>query len=390
VPLQISEVKQIAGRAGRYRTAHQAISQDRVETSALAAAADPAIGLDNTPEKEPEEKTVGYVTTLDRVDFNELKKMMEQEADTIKTAGLFPPSLIVERFANYFPPGTPFSYVMLRLNEISNIHPRFHLCALKDSLAIADAIHSVRNLSIQDRITLCSAPMNTKEMREKDFMKELALCIAENKSGELLDLEHLPLEVLDDQPTKDREYLVNLEQLHKMLVLYLWLSFRFPNVFTSRKLCSHVTKITEAAIERTLSKLSNMDDYRAKQAKRRLEALQELDSQGADGAGGEAELAADADATREMPRTVQDVLKDTRSFSTDAAIAPDDMHAYPTLETGDIVEEREESSEDTESPKQTDNEGKAAGSRLHNSAKTEAPLHIDFEPNQRRTTQPGL
>lgn len=141
--MQISEIKQIAGRAGRYKTAHQATTTDSEQTSIADRAVDPAIGLDDkqpdaVEAKRPEAKTVGWVTTLDHIDHANLKLGMKREPEQINSAGLFPPSLIVERFANYFPPGTPFSYIMLRLHEISEIHPRFHLCELKDQLAIAD------------------------------------------------------------------------------------------------------------------------------------------------------------------------------------------------------------------------------------------------------------
>jgi ATP-dependent RNA helicase SUPV3L1/SUV3 len=252
VPLQISEIKQIAGRAGRYKTAHQAVTEDQAKESAV----DPVIGLDDTPVIVPENTTVGYATTLDQVELRGLKEGMEREAEPIKTAGLFPPSLIVERFANYFPPGTPFSYIMLRLHEISNIHPRFRLCALKDQLAIADAIHLIKNLSIQDRITLCAAPSNMRDKAEKAFLQGLATCIAENESGDLLELPNLPLEILDTEPSGERNYLKDLERLHKMLVLYLWLSYRFPNIFTSRTLTTHVTKLVEEKIEQTLTQFS--------------------------------------------------------------------------------------------------------------------------------------
>jgi ATP-dependent RNA helicase SUPV3L1/SUV3 len=174
VPLKISEVKQIGGRAGRYRTAHQAVKAD--------SAVDPVMGLDDVKGDAVEEPTVatpptvGLVTTLDRMDFDYLSSAMEQEPEPIETAGLFPPALIVERFANYFPPGTPFSYIMLRLHEISIVHPRFHLCALKDQLAIADVIHTVKELSIPDRIMICAAPTNMRDEGERKFLHALPTC----------------------------------------------------------------------------------------------------------------------------------------------------------------------------------------------------------------------
>lgn len=272
VPLKISEVKQIGGRAGRYRTAHQAIAE-----SAIDPAADLAGVKGDVVEKSPvaAEPTVGYVTCLDKEDYRYLAEAMSEEPEPIETVGLFPPALIVERFANYFPPGTPFSYIMLRLHEISVVHPRYFLCGLKDQLEIADVIHPVQNLSISDRAVICATPTNMRDEGERDFLRTLAECIAENKSGSLLDLPTLPLEVLDEEPSAERRYLRRLEQLHKMIVSYLWLSYRFPQVFTTRKLANHVKQLTEDAIERTLAQFS-WSEVREKQMERAREALREL------------------------------------------------------------------------------------------------------------------
>ncbi|KAG9194554.1 ATP-dependent RNA helicase SUPV3L1/SUV3 [Alternaria panax] len=271
LPLQISEIKQIAGRAGRYKTAHQAVTTDFEQASIADAAVDPAIGLDDK-QPEPEAKTVGWVTTLDQIDHRELQLGMKREPEEIKSAGLFPPSLIVERFANYFPPGTPFSYIMLRLHEMCNLHPRFHLCELKDQLAIADIIHVVKNLSIQDRIIICAAPIGMRDAGERDFLCQLARCIAEGKSGSLLDLDTLPLDVMDQPPSGERTYLYKLEQLHKRLVCYLWLSYRFPNVFTTRPLANYAKKLVEDQIEKTLNDFSLIEQARVRMKSTREQA----------------------------------------------------------------------------------------------------------------------
>jgi ATP-dependent RNA helicase SUPV3L1/SUV3 len=274
--LETSEIKQIAGRAGRYKTAHQAVT-DASQKSIADSAIDPAIGLDDKPEsKVPETQTVGWVTTLDTIDHNNLKAGMREEPEPITTAGLFPPSLVIERFASYFPPDTPFSYIMLRLHEISAIHPRFHLCRLKDQLSIADCIHSVQNLSVQDRIMLCAAPINVRNKPERDFLRSLAQCIGEGRSGNLLDLDTLPLFVMDEPPVKGREYLRKLEDLHKMLVCYLWLSYRFPNVFTTRPLANYTKKLVEDQIEKTLTDSALLETARANLKKQRMAALQSM------------------------------------------------------------------------------------------------------------------
>jgi ATP-dependent RNA helicase SUPV3L1/SUV3 len=274
VPLEISEIKQIAGRAGRFRTAHEAIAED--QTSSARHNGEQAFVVPYQESMENRrESTIGYATTLENVDFRYLKETMTQEPPIIKSAGILPPSLIVERFSSYFPPGTPFSYILLRLHEISTLHPRFYLCTLKDQLGIADVIHPIRNLSVQERLTITAAPTNVREQSEKDFLFALAKCVADNESGDLLDLPHLPLEILEQPMSGARNYLYELEQLHKMLVLYLWLSYRFPNVFTTRALANKVKHMVEDKIEATLKNFNFVERYSAAVKKRR-EAAREI------------------------------------------------------------------------------------------------------------------
>jgi ATP-dependent RNA helicase SUPV3L1/SUV3 len=325
VPLQISEVKQIAGRAGRYKTAHQAATTDSAETSAADSAVDSAVGLGD---KKPEPQTVGWVTTLDEVDHAHLKMGMKREPEEIKSAGLFPPSLIVERFANYFPPGTPFSYIMLRLHEISELHPRFHLCALKDQLAIADVIHVIKNLSIQDRIMICAAPINMRDQGERNFLRALAECIADGKSGSLLDLETLPLNVMDQPPNGTRKYLYDLEQLHKMLVCYLWLSYRFPNVFTTRTLANYTKKLVEDQIEKHLTEFSQIEQTRIRQRKEREQARKRMEEEPEEAVIEQMEGQNQIPAPPGMPEEAKDIVNDPE-LAAEKEPEPDDEGSYP-------------------------------------------------------------
>ncbi|KAF1927933.1 ATP-dependent RNA helicase SUV3 mitochondrial precursor [Didymella exigua CBS 183.55] len=311
VPLQLSEVKQIAGRAGRYRTAADAVS-------------------DNTPKTDGEKKavarkenTVGWCTTLEQLDLEFLKDAMNQEPEPIKTAGLFPPSLIVERFASYFPPGTPFSYILLRLHEISEIHPRFHLCGLKEQLTIADAIHTVKGLSIQDRIMITSAPCSMRDVDQKKFLRTLAECIAEGRSANLLELPNLPLDAMDEPARGDRSYLYSLEQLHKMVVLYLWLSYRFPNVLTTRPLAIYTKKLLEDQIENTLTQFSHTELRKQQKEKRERARLQRSTEAATAAKAIEAELPPPG-----MPEEVKDMVNDKTAFE-DAPPATDDRNEYP-------------------------------------------------------------
>ncbi|KAH8714077.1 P-loop containing nucleoside triphosphate hydrolase protein [Phaeosphaeriaceae sp. PMI808] len=315
-PLQVSELKQIAGRAGRYKTAHQAVANDSQK-----AMSDNPIHLDDAPAVK--EATVGLITTLDHIDHAFVVSTMGREPQTIKTAGIFPPSLIVERFANYFPPGTPFSFILLRLHEISEINSRFHLCGLKEQLAIADCIHSIKNLSIQDRITICAAPVNTRDNSEKAFLRSLAECVANGKSGSLLDMPRLPLHVMDTPPSGSRQYLYTLENLHKMLICYLWLSYRFPNVFTTRSLANYTKKLVEDQIERTLTKFSNTGQARIRRRLLREQAHEELGGHD-DGPEHETHISSPLD----IPHEAGDILNDKRTLDAGAE-SKDHVDKYP-------------------------------------------------------------
>lgn len=313
VPLDISEVKQIAGRAGRYRTAHQAVSTEDA----------------NNGNAQAENATIGYATTLETFDYKYFKSRLEAEPEAIKTGGLFPPAHVVERFAGYFPPDAPFSYILLRLHELAEMHPRFHLCSLKDQLKIADAIHAIKNLTIQDRLSICAAPTSLKTPGEQQLLKAMASCIAEGKSSDFLDLP-IPLEVLDKVPSADKEYLGDLELLHKMVVLYLWLSYRFPHVFQSKPLANHAKTLVEEAIEKTLNEFSYTEKARKRLVKLREQAMKELETAGEEE---EAPLPGDAvaETEKELPQEAIDILHDKKSFASSGKTS-DDVDEYPTPE----------------------------------------------------------
>lgn len=163
---------------------------------------------------------------------------------------------------------------------------------------------------------------------ERKFLRTLAECIADNTSGHLLELPNIPLEVLDEPPSAGRNYLYRLEQLHKMIVSYLWLSYRFPNVFTTRALANHAKQLTEESIEQTLMQFSWTEKARKLLQKKRKEAIRDAEKQQRSIATqeGNAEVAAPG----ELPEVVKDVLEDGQAF--EEAPRTDDESEYPTEE----------------------------------------------------------
>ncbi|KAI1007100.1 ATP-dependent RNA helicase [Podosphaera aphanis] len=268
--METSEIKQIAGRAGRYKTANDDVKIKEDTTTAP----EPVSGLDLVPVGEKKEPTLGLVTTLSPSDFETVRKSMIINAPFIKSAGIAPNADIILRFASYFPPSTPFSYILLRLFEISSIRSPFSICMLRDEIIIADLIQSY-NLSSRDRLTFTAAPTSTNDPATGEIIKELASCVASQSGGELLNMKTFKLELLDidinDHPLQSKGYLREAEALHKALTLYLWLSYRFAGVFISQALAFHVKSLLEAKIDECLATVTYNPERRKKSKKKSKE-----------------------------------------------------------------------------------------------------------------------
>ena len=275
--LKIAHIKQIAGRAGRYRTINQAVQSDTAQKEfgtneigtqplALDIAAPEEIRMDTKQHQnvdvpqgqsnQPVERSVGLVTTLEKFDYPHVRHAMESEPAPILSAGLQAPPHIIERFSSYFPPNTPFSYILLRLNSICQLHTRFHLCNLKDHLSIAETIEPIEGLTINDRMIFIASPVSTRTDDNRKYVQGLATAVADQKGGSILELPHIDLDLLQREPIGEREYLRELENLHKKLVSYLWLSFRFPGIYTTRALATHIKELVEERIEISLRRYS--------------------------------------------------------------------------------------------------------------------------------------
>lgn len=260
--LTLPELKQIGGRAGRYRTVAQAAEAPAVTPTSPGSSVD----LSSAPKAPaPKRGQAGLVTTLEDDDLEVVHGSFEKEAEPLQTAGLFPPAFVIERFASFFPPGTPFSFILLRLRDVARLPPQYHMCNFKDNIAIANHLQSIP-LSIHDRLMFLTSPITLKDPGMKEVVQALARCVANHNSGHLLDIKEMNLEILDydrqNYPAGRTEYLKHLEALHKSLVLYLWLSYRYVGVFQSQALAFHVKALVEEKIDEYLANLDYSPEVR--------------------------------------------------------------------------------------------------------------------------------
>ncbi|KAL3468653.1 ATP-dependent RNA helicase SUV3 [Aspergillus heterothallicus] len=234
IRLSVPEVKQIAGRAGRYRSAAQ----------------------QNSDKKEGKADNVGYVTSLEEVDLPFIREAMGVEPPPITAAGLNPTDSHFEKFAAYFPPNVSLEYIIKRLWEVSQVHSLFFMCDSRSLVDNAGVIDIVSGLQIADQISFMAAPIHTREAEGRDVAVAFAQCIANHTNGRLLDIPGLNLEILEEPVSGNKEYLTGLESLHKSVILYSWLSYRFGGIFTDRTLAVHVKELVEERMVRALTEFS--------------------------------------------------------------------------------------------------------------------------------------
>ena len=280
--IRTSEIKQIGGRAGRYKTA----SDDTKKT-----------------DQEPTSPNVGYITALEDFDLPIITKGMKNEAPNITAAGIFPPDRIVHSFASYFPLGTPFSYILLRLISNSFTSSRYFICNLKDQLMIADIIQPYK-LTLDARITFVNCPISIRDPGTITVLQELAEAVATNADGHLLALKSIPLKLLDTEIEAHEKglagYLMEAEKLHKILTLYLWLSYRFVGIFTSQDLAFHAKTLIEAKIDECLHHVS----FTEKQIAAAKKSREKFSAKAA-----QAELVADGIVPDEKEDNLQDEIR---------------------------------------------------------------------------------
>ena len=268
VPLTIPQIKQIGGRAGRYKSAHQATNQDTT-------------GVSNTSSTD---ETVGWVTTIDEADLPTVNKALSSNAPPLQKAGLNPPAEIIEEYSRQLPTGVPFEYLLRKIAQVTSLHQRFFLCDSQEKFAIARLIDDIPGLTIEQRVNITAAPCSMRQTIVCNCLREMARAIADFRSITVISMQNMPLSILEDEPRADRLYLESLEILHQSLILYLWLSYRFPSILRDQPMAQHAKSITEQKIRYALSAFSanpalraRLKKLQAQEAQRVLEAANAAD-----------------------------------------------------------------------------------------------------------------
>ncbi|KAF5197120.1 Atp-dependent rna helicase suv3l protein [Thalictrum thalictroides] len=185
VPVPGSQVKQIAGRAGRRGSIY------------------------------PE----GLATTLHLDDLNYLIECLKQPFDEVKKVGLFPFFEQVELFAGQFANVT-FCQLLEKFRENCSLDGSYFLCRHGNIKKVAQMLEKIEGLSLQDRFNFSFAPVNIRDPKAMFHLRRFAQLYSQN----------LPVSIQMGMPkvsAQNDTELLDLETKHQILSMYLWLSFHF-------------------------------------------------------------------------------------------------------------------------------------------------------------------
>ncbi|KAG0270226.1 RNA helicase [Actinomortierella ambigua] len=218
--LSLTQLKQIAGRAGRFGT----------------------------------EYAVGQATTLMQRDIPVLKRALAAPMIDIHRAALQPTVEMIERFSHYLP-GAPFSEVLKTFEKFTQSSDLFFPGPLRNMIAVAQLLDNIP-MNLNDRYPFISGPI---QIRDKVVVPR-AILMAKALSNEtpisIDELVILPEETVDPGNLK----LQLLESDHRTIMLYLWLGQRFEHIYQGgidslayrRKL--QCERLIEAALKQHQSK----------------------------------------------------------------------------------------------------------------------------------------
>lgn len=196
----------------------------------------------------------GEVTTMHRDDLPVLKEILSQSIDPIETAGLHPTAEQIEMFAYHLPDATLSNLVDIFVS-LSQVDGMYFVCNIDDFKFLADMIQHIP-LNLRSRYVFCTAPINKKQ----PFVCTSFLKFARQFSrDEPLTFDwvcrHVNWPLSAPKNIKD---LVHLEAVHDVLDLYLWLSYRFMDMFPDTALIRETQQELDNIIQQGVQNITRL------------------------------------------------------------------------------------------------------------------------------------
>ncbi|KAM9860638.1 ATP-dependent RNA helicase SUPV3L1, mitochondrial [Aulostomus maculatus] len=218
--ISTSQALQIAGRAGRFSSKFQK----------------------------------GEVTTMHKEDLSVLKEILGHTVDPIETAGLHPTAEQIEMFAYQLPDATLSNLIDIFVS-LSQVDGLYFVCNIDDFKFLADMIQHIP-LNLRSRYVFCTAPINKKQ----PFVCTTFLKFARQFSrDEPLSFDWVCRHICWPlAPPKSIKDLVHLEAVHDVLDLYLWLSYRFIDMFPHTDLVREIQRELDDIIRQGVRNITRL------------------------------------------------------------------------------------------------------------------------------------
>ncbi|EMP40577.1 ATP-dependent RNA helicase SUPV3L1 [Chelonia mydas] len=163
----------------------------------------------------------------------------------LKTAGLHPTAEQIEMFAYHLPDAT-LSNLMDIFVSLSQVDGLYFVCNVDDFKFLADMIQHIP-LNLRVRYVFCTAPINKKQPFVCTSLLKFARQFSRNEPltfDWICRHTNWPL-----VPPKNIKDLVHLEAVHDVFDLYLWLSYRFMDMFPDASLVRDIQKELDNIIQ---------------------------------------------------------------------------------------------------------------------------------------------
>ncbi|KAK3573408.1 hypothetical protein QTP86_024701 [Hemibagrus guttatus] len=178
----------------------------------------------------------GEVTTMHRDDLPVLKEILNRTVDPVETAGLHPTAEQIEMFAYHLPEATLSNLIDIFVS-LSQVDGLYFVCNIDDFKFLADMIQHIP-LNLRSRYVFCTAPINKKQPFVCTSFLKFARQFSRDEPLTFAWLcRHINWPLVPPKNIKD---LVHLEAVHDVLDLYLWLSYRFMDMFPDASLVREI------------------------------------------------------------------------------------------------------------------------------------------------------
>ncbi|KAF3923994.1 hypothetical protein ABW21_db0203298 [Orbilia brochopaga] len=288
IVIPVPLTRQIAGRAGRYRSASddkKASPSQRQDLktkkedeenwdTALDATSPPQEARANTTKPgPPTDGKIGYVTTLTEKDLDLLQENMMTEPPQIERAVLIPRNTVIERYCALLSADTPFYQVLERIALQSELSEMFELSNIGPMIAVAKLLEPTQEekqngedmlgaLSDLEKINLSLAPVKLKNPSSVQAFRAFASAIGEGKRSTLLTFppKVVDIEALDISPQKMEGMIERLEELHSVIMLYAWVAQRFRHTLTGEDITMRLKAAVEERIDEAMKMQGKLDE----------------------------------------------------------------------------------------------------------------------------------